>query len=79
MIIQHPNAAHQATCIAAEGARQQGVAAAIAAGGGSSTVAAAVRTAEIAFYRTVIASAVANGQQSAQFGQALRDLGTGGA
>jgi hypothetical protein len=27
----------------------------------------------------VIASAVANGQQSSQFTQALRDLGTGGA
>lgn len=75
MIIQHQNAAHQATCIAAEGARQQAVSAAIVAGGGSSTVAAAVRTAEIAFYRTLIASAQAAGQQSQQFYPALRDLG----
>jgi hypothetical protein len=58
----------------AEGTRQNDVAQAILAGGGSATVAAAV----IKFYRAVIASAVANGQQSAQFGQALRDLGTGG-
>lgn len=72
MIIQHPNAAHQATCIAAEGARQQGVAAAVVAGGGSATVASAVRTAEIAFYRTLRDSAAANGQQSAQFSEALR-------
>lgn len=79
MIISHQNSAHQATCVAAEGARQQAVSAAITAGGGSATVAAAVRTAEIAFYRTVRDSAIANGQQSAQFYQALRDLGTGGA
>jgi ferritin-like metal-binding protein YciE len=71
MIIQHPNAAHQAACIAAEGARQLAVSVA--------STAAAVRTAEIAFYRTVRDSAAANGQQSAQFHQALRDLGTGGA
>ena len=38
-----------------------------------------VRTAEIKFYRAAITSAVANGQQSAQFRQALCDLGTGGA
>ncbi|MGY3358843.1 hypothetical protein ACVWZK_005506 [Bradyrhizobium sp. GM0.4] len=79
MIIEHANKTHQATCNLAEGTRQQGVAAAIAAGGGSATVATAVRTAEIAFYRTVRDSAIANGQQSAQFYQALRDLGTGGA
>jgi hypothetical protein len=78
MIIEHTNKTHQAACVLAEGTRQQEVSAAIIAGGGSPTVAAAVRTAEIKFYRAVIASAVANGQQSAQFGQALRDLGTGG-
>ncbi|MCJ9701728.1 hypothetical protein [Bradyrhizobium sp. SHOUNA76] len=55
------------------------MAAAIAAGGGSAAVAAAVRTAEIAFYRSVRDSAIANGQQCAQLHQALRDLGTGGA
>jgi hypothetical protein len=79
MIIEHANKTHQATCNLAEGTRQQAVSAAILAGGGSSTVAAAVRAAEIAFYRSVRDSAAANGQQSAQFHQALRDLGTGGA
>jgi hypothetical protein len=79
VIIEHTNKTHQTTCIAAEGTRQNDVAQAILAGGGSGVVAAAVRTAEIKFYRALIASAVANGQQSAQFGQALRDLGTGGA
>ncbi|WP_407194393.1 hypothetical protein [Bradyrhizobium sp. STM 3566] len=79
MIIQHSSKPHEAACIAAEGTRQQEVAAAIAAGGGSATVAAAVRTAEIKFYRAIRDSAIANGQQSAQFYQALRDLGTGGA
>jgi hypothetical protein len=71
MIVQHPNKTHEATCIAAEGTRQQEVAA--AAGNQS-----AVRTAEIKFYRALVASAVANGQPSAQFSIALRDLGTGG-
>jgi len=79
MIIEHTNRTHAAACVAAEGTRQQAVAAAIAAGGGNAVVAAAVRTAEIAFYRALRDSAIANGQQSAQFSQALRDLGTGGA
>lgn len=78
MIIEHANKTHQATCIAAEGARQQAVSAAIVAGGGSAAVTAAVRTAEIAFYRAVRNSAIVNGQQCAQFYQALRDLGTDG-
>jgi hypothetical protein len=39
---------------------------------------ATVRTAEIAFYRAAISSAMANGLPHAQFGAALRDLGTGG-
>jgi hypothetical protein len=77
-VIQSDNKIHAATCVASEGTRQNDVAQAILAGGGSGTVAAAVRTAEIAHYRRVVASAVANGLQSAQFGQALRDLGTGG-
>ena len=79
MIIDHANRTHAATCVLAEGARQQAVSAATAAGGGSATVAAAVRASEVIFYRTVRDSAIANGQQSAQFYQALRDLGTGGA
>lgn len=79
MIIQHSNQPHQATCTLAEGTRQQDVAAAIAAGRGSAVIAAAVRTAEIKFYRALMSSAVANGQPSAQFSIAMRDLGTGGA
>jgi hypothetical protein len=57
---------------AAEGARQEAVAAAIAAGGGG--VGAAVKAADIAFHRAVIASAQKNGVQTGGF-QALRDLG----
>ena len=77
-VIEHENKTHAATCNNSEMTRQGAVSAAIAAGGGSATVAAAVRTAEIAHYRRIIASCLANGLQSAQFGQALRDLGTGG-
>jgi hypothetical protein len=78
MIIEHTNRIHAATCSLSEGTRQADVASAILAGGGSATVANSVRTAEIAYYRRIVASCVANGLQSAQFGQALRDLGTGG-
>jgi alkyl hydroperoxide reductase subunit AhpF len=74
MIIEHVNKIHQAACIAAEGLQQQEISAAILAGGGSATVAAAVRTAQIKFYNTVIASCIANGQSSSNFHQALRDL-----
>jgi len=77
-IIQSTNLAHTATCYDSEGTRQQAVAAAILAGGGSTTIGAAVRTAEIAHYRRIIASCLANGLPSAAFGPALRDLGTGG-
>jgi hypothetical protein len=77
-IVQTENKAHAATCLDSEMTRQGAVSAAIAAGGGNATVAAAVRTAEIAHYRRVIASCLANGLPSAQFTQALRDLGTGG-
>ena len=76
--IQHENKVHQATCVASELSRQTEVSQAITAGGGSATVAAAVRTAEIKFYRAVIASALANGLPSTQFADALRALGTGG-
>lgn len=57
---------------AAEGERQQATATAVAAGGGN--VGAAVRAADIAFHRAVIASAQKNGVQTGNF-QALRDLG----
>ena len=55
-IIDSTHRVHAATCCDSEGTRQQAVAAAILAGGGSATIAAAVRTAEIAHYRRVIAS-----------------------
>jgi hypothetical protein len=79
MMIQHSNQSHQATCSLAEGTRQQAIAAAYAAGGGSAAIAAAIRTGEIAFYRSVIASAQANGQPYSNFTVALFALGTGGA
>jgi hypothetical protein len=77
-VINSENKAHAATCVASEMTRQGAVAAAIVAGGGSPTVASAVRTAEVAHYRRLGASCLANGLQSAQFGQALSDLGTPG-
>jgi hypothetical protein len=72
MIIEHTNKIHAAACVAAEATRQQEVTAAIAAGGGSATVGAAVRSAELKFYRALRDSALANGVQSAQFSEALR-------
>lgn len=70
MIIEHSNRSHGAACVAAEATRQIEVS--------TAANAAAVRTAEIKFWRAIRDSAVASGQPSAQFGQALRDLGTGG-
>ena len=70
-VIKSGNKTHDDTCVLAEGARQQAV-------GVAGVSQATVRTAEIAFYRALMASAVANGLPSAQFGAALRDLGTGG-
>lgn len=78
-VIASEHKAHTSTCGSSEMTRQAAVAAAVAAGGGSAAVASAIRTAEIAFYRSIVASAVANGLPSSNFTQALRDLGTGGA
>lgn len=75
MIIQHPNKTHEASCASAESSRQAAVAAAIAAGGGSAAVAAAIKTGDIAYYRSVIASAKANGQPYGNFLEALTWLG----
>jgi hypothetical protein len=72
VMIQHANKVHEATCATAEMNRQ----AAIAAAGSS---AAACKTAEIAFYRSVISSCQANGLPFSNFTQALINLGTGGA
>jgi hypothetical protein len=69
VIIQHENKVHQAAAINAEMTRQGAVAAAVAAGGGSAAVAAAIKTAETAFYRSVIASCVANGIEAGGFRQ----------
>ena len=60
-IIKSDHRAHAVTCVASEGNRQNDVALAIFAGGGSATIAAVVRTAEIAHYRRIIASCLANG------------------
>jgi hypothetical protein len=72
-IIQVPeNRAHQTAIVAAEQARQAAVV--------PSASAATVKTAEIAFYRAVLASATANNSSSGveQAIMALRELGTGG-
>jgi hypothetical protein len=71
MIIDHPNKTHASTCVLAEGTRQAAM-----AGNPSSATA---KAADIAFYRSVIASCVANGQPYSNFTVALMALGTGGA
>jgi hypothetical protein len=76
--IQHPNKVHEASCSNAEMIRQNDVAQAVLAGGGSATVAAAVKAAEIKYYRALVASCQANGISYQGFSQALHDLGTGG-
>lgn len=78
-VISSENRAHTVTCTDSEMNRQAAVAAAISAGGGSVVIATAIRTAEIAHYRRIIASCKANGLPFSNFGDALRDLGTGGA
>jgi hypothetical protein len=77
-IIQSEHKAHAATCLNSEMTRQGAVSAAVAAGGSNAVVLAAIKAAEVTFYRAVISSCVANSLPSANFGQALRDLGTGG-
>lgn len=81
MIINSTNPTHNAACGAAEMTRQIVIGSArlaYDAGGEEATYTAAVTAAEIAFYRTVIASCTANGLSPNNFVQALRDLGTGG-
>ncbi|UPJ69884.1 hypothetical protein [Bradyrhizobium sp. 187] len=82
MIIRSGHATHDATCVAAETTKQAVIGSAKLAydtGGSLATYVAAIKTAEIAFYRSLVASCVANGLPSSQFYPALRDLGTGGA
>lgn len=64
------NQTHDNTVNAAEGARQ------VAAAPGMTQ--AAVKAAEITFYRAAKASALANGAGPAVFIRALQQLGTGG-
>jgi hypothetical protein len=73
-IILHDNKTHEKTANLAEMTRQVGVTAAIAAGGGSAAVALAIKAAETAYYRAVIASCLANGVESAVWRQGLHDL-----
>jgi hypothetical protein len=70
------NKTHQTTCNASEATRQQDVTAAIALGGNAAV--AAIKTAEIAHYRRIIASCVSNNLPFGNFSQALINLGTGG-
>jgi predicted methyltransferase MtxX (methanogen marker protein 4) len=78
-IIQHDNVAHARTVNLAESVRQTEVDAAVKSGNSSASIAAAVKTAEIKFYRAAVASCVANGNiESGIFRSALHDLGTGG-
>jgi hypothetical protein len=64
------NVTHDTNCQIAESTRQVAVAAA--------STQSAVRSAEIAYYRTCKASALANGIQPTQFISALYELGQGG-
>jgi hypothetical protein len=71
-IIFSENQTHTKNLLAAELTRQVAVAA--AAGSAS-----AIKTAEIAYFRTALASAIANNCGTDQFTCALRELGVGGA
>lgn len=78
MMIRSEHKPHNASCEAAEMARQSAVGTAklaFDAGGSHATYAAAIKAAEITFYRALIASCVANGLPYANFVPALRTLG----
>jgi hypothetical protein len=70
-VIASENSTHRATVLAAELTRQNALQAA-----GATT--ASIKAAEIAFYRTCRASAIANGLSPHQFIMALDELGVGG-
>jgi hypothetical protein len=65
------NRTHDASVLAAEVTRQGALK--------SASTQPAVRTVDIAYFRSVLASAKANGIQPGQFITALMELGTGGA
>jgi hypothetical protein len=69
MIIMTGNRFHDANVAVAEGVRQAAVVGATQR---------AINTAEIAFYRSVVSSAVANGCEVSAAMSALRNLGVGG-
>jgi hypothetical protein len=73
-IIESDNTTLKATAYLEEGKRQAAVAAAKSAGN-SAAIQAAVVAAEITYYRAIVAAAKANGQQHAQFIQALTWMG----
>jgi len=65
------NSGHRAALLSAEQTRQ--------ASSPPDASQATLKAADIAFYRSALASAVANGVPTSQFEFALRELGTGGA
>jgi hypothetical protein len=65
------NKTHDAAVLVAEATRQNAVRAA--------TTTAAARAAEIIYFRTCLASAVATGVMTEAYVNALKELGTGGA
>jgi hypothetical protein len=73
-VIQHDNKVFQTAANNSESVRQVAVDAAVKAGGSSATVAAAIKTAEAAYFRLVIASAVANSIEPGVWRQGLWEL-----
>jgi ferritin-like metal-binding protein YciE len=69
-MIRSGNKAHDDACAIAEGVRQS----VVVAGASAATI----KASEIAFYRSLVASAKLNGLQHGQFTSALMELGTGG-
>ena len=73
-IIQHDDKVFQTAANNFEGVRQTAVDAAVKAGGSSATISAAIRIAEVAYFRSVIASAASRGIEAGIFRQGLHDL-----
>jgi hypothetical protein len=73
-VVQHDDKIFQTAANNAESVRQVAVDAAVKAGGSSATVAAAIKTAEVAYFRSVISSAASRGIEAGIFRQGLHDL-----
>jgi hypothetical protein len=71
---QHENKVFQTAANNSESVRQVAVDGAVKAGGGSATVQAAIKTAEAAYFRSLIASAVANGIEAGVWREGLFEL-----